>query len=117
MSGVERITKERRRHFDIEGWTPEHDDQYVNGELALAACCYAYAATLTKRQLARVSGIYSHQNDEFLRENWPWDSSWWKPSDDPARNLEKSGALSAAEIDRLERLEEKDNAEVSQETR
>ena len=26
---------------------------------------------------------------------------WWKPSADPVRNLEKAGALIAAEIDRL----------------
>jgi hypothetical protein len=28
---------------------------------------------------------------------------WWKPSTDPIRNLERAGALIAAEIDRLER--------------
>ncbi|KKK77963.1 hypothetical protein LCGC14_2848290, partial [marine sediment metagenome] len=38
---------------------------------------------------------------------WPWDAKLWKPSkggdwiDDEIRNLEKGGALTAAEIDRL----------------
>jgi hypothetical protein len=36
--------------------------------------------------------------------SWPWDYDWWKPSDDPIRNLTKAGALIAAEIDRLNRL-------------
>ncbi len=35
---------------------------------------------------------------------WPWGKSWWKPSDDPIRDLEKAGALIAAEIDRRLRL-------------
>ena len=34
---------------------------------------------------------------------WPWSDKWWKPSDDPVRNLVKAGALLAAEIDRLQR--------------
>jgi hypothetical protein len=36
---------------------------------------------------------------------WPpsWSYNWWKPSDDPIRNLVKAGALIAAEIDRLQR--------------
>lgn len=36
--------------------------------------------------------------------SWPFDASWWKPSNDPIRNLIKAGALIAAEIDRLQRL-------------
>lgn len=36
---------------------------------------------------------------------WPWDKSWWKPTpDDRIRELIKAGALIAAEIDRLQRL-------------
>jgi len=34
---------------------------------------------------------------------WPWEWDQWKPSLDPIRNLEKAGALIAAEIDRLRR--------------
>ena len=39
--------------------------------------------------------------------DWPWAKKWWKPSDDPVRNLVKAGALIAAEIDRLESLKAK----------
>lgn len=38
------------------------------------------------------------------RNGWPWDAKWWKPSDDPIKNLVKSGALIAAEIDRLQNI-------------
>ena len=34
------------------------------------------------------------------RSDWPWPPEFWKPSDDPVRNLVKAGALIAAEIDR-----------------
>jgi len=82
--GVELIADERKRQVEAEGWTPEHDDKYSSNELIRAGGCYANAP-------------YS----------WPWSAEWWKPSDDPIRNLVKAGALIAAEIDRLLRLEAK----------
>lgn len=46
MSGISRITEERQRHLDGEGWTLEGDiENHPNGELALAAICYASEAT------------------------------------------------------------------------
>jgi len=91
-SGVEIITFERQRQIDQEGWTAEHDDEHVHGELAAAAVCYAmYADPDGAGECA----------DDF----WPWDSSWWEPSDDPIRNLARAGALIAAEIDRRVRAE------------
>ena len=91
MNGSERIAAERQRQIEEEGWTPEHDAEYTNGELAGAAIAYTIATLIP--------------NDRGEPEWWPWDSDWWKPSDDPIRNLEKAGALLAAEIDRLERQE------------
>jgi hypothetical protein len=38
---------------------------------------------------------------------WPWEQSTWKPSDDRVRQLVKAGALIAAEIDRLQRRDQK----------
>jgi len=57
-----------------------------------AASSYAWAAA---KQVLR---------EAFAQPfTWPWEASWWKPSDDPIRNLAKAGALIAAEIDRLQR--------------
>ena len=78
--GTTAITAERQRQVAVEGWTPEHDAHHSKGELARAAACYALGA--------RPPGL------------WPWEDKWWKPSD-TKRNLEKAGALIAAEIDRL----------------
>lgn len=83
-TGVELIAIERKRQIDEEHWSPEHDDDHDYNELARAAACYAIG------------------NDE----NWPWDEECWKPSpDNRIRELEKAGALIAAEIDRLLRAE------------
>jgi hypothetical protein len=35
----------RQRQLDVEGWTSEHDDQYTEGELAMAAACYAASSS------------------------------------------------------------------------
>lgn len=91
MDGAELITAERRRQVDAEGWTPEHDDEHDEFEMMRAACCYAAEAGFPRRPLG------------VIHPNWPWATKWWKPSEDPIRNLVKAGALIAAEIDRLQR--------------
>ena len=95
-TGTELIAAERRRQIEVEGWTPEHDADWDAGQLTGAARCYAKTAQL------QVCRLVSHARGrpDFT---WPWDEAWWKPSDDPIRNLVKAGALIAAEIDRLQR--------------
>lgn len=95
-TGIELIAEERQRQIDVEGWTAEHDDQYNKRELARAAASYA---------------MYLSSGIEFIRTIWPWDWSWWKPSErkDDIRNLAKAGALIAAEIDRLQRAANPEN--------
>lgn len=91
MTGIELIAAERQRQIAVEGWTPEHDDQHIMGEMAAAAMCYS----LNARAL--------DAPQYFIEEWWPWDMDQWKPTD-PLRNLVKAGALIAAEIDRLKRV-------------
>ena len=89
MNGIERIAAERQRQIEREGWTPEHDDEHRNGEMAAAAACYALA------------GIPHWAREQAIANFWPWDTKWWKPdSNDDIRDLEKAGALIAAEIER-----------------
>lgn len=90
MNGAELIAGERQRQIEVEGWTRKHDDEHFDGALAYAAASYTLS-TIGHPQLA---------------ENlWPWDESWWKPTpQDRTRSLVKAGALIAAEIDRLMRL-------------
>jgi len=102
--GVARIAAERRRHVDVEGWTPEHDARHDNFDLAAAASAYSYFASLTD---VRRNSLRARQHpDDRVPNAWPWDTSWWKPGADNTssariRELEKAGSLNAAEIDRL----------------
>lgn len=87
------VLAERRRQVEAEGWTPEHDDEHENGEMAVAAGYYALACG------------WPHERDigaGHKPQYWPWDASWWKPSA-PRRNLVKAAALLLAEIERIDR--------------
>lgn len=105
-TGCELIAAERDRQILEERFGATRDDGYENGELVLAGLAYGYAGV----PLSRV--VEGPDGEEFARypeddngppDWWPWDVSWWKPSDDPVENLVKAGALIAAEIDRLQR--------------
>lgn len=110
-TGIELIAEERARGISVEGWTPEHDDEHQNGELAKAAVCYADFGCVTEKrevfvQLAR--GLADPESfAPVLADvpvNWPLAPEWWRPvPNDRIRELVKAGALIAAEIDRLDR--------------
>jgi hypothetical protein len=103
MKGIERIAKERQRQIDKEGWTAEHDDHHNHGDLSAAARCYTLCAW--RQLMGKQCGWTDDQFDFIILEReWPWDRTWWKPSPDPIRNLEKAGALISAEIDKLQRM-------------
>lgn len=59
------VLAERQRQQSVEGWTPEHDDDHCNGELAMAAVCYINETGTVNRNGGKPWG-------------WPWDASWWK---------------------------------------
>lgn len=109
MTGAELITAERQRQIDVEGWTSEHDDEHEDSELTKASRAYAWVALCEVNFEARAKDFDIRPND------WPkeWGGNWFKPSDDPVRNLVKAGALIAAEIDRLQRKEEHRDSAVS----
>jgi hypothetical protein len=86
------VLAERQRQVDVEGWTPEHDDEHDDGSMAAAAAAYALAGH-------PAVGLASA---EKLWEAAGWDTSWFRPKD-IRRNLVRAGALILAEIDRLDR--------------
>jgi hypothetical protein len=108
MTGIELIAAERRRQLEEEGWTAEHDDQWKSGELARAAACYALLPK--DRHESKLDKYFTSYFSwsKILRKLWPWGMDWYKPTpENRIRELEKAGALIAAEIDRLLRLEGK----------
>jgi hypothetical protein len=103
-SGMDLICEERVRQITDEQYYADHDDSHKDGELSMAAVCYADLANALNAgaKLSEVSDLYLEAQPEG-GPNWPWDDKSWKPSKDPVRNLVKAGALIAAEIDRLQR--------------
>jgi len=100
-NGAELIAAERTRQIADEGWTPQHDDEHVDCQLGLAARAYIHVARCQVTLYVNVEEFHLIPND------WPvdWLRETFKSSDDPVRNLVKAGALIAAEIDRLQRLQ------------
>ncbi len=95
-SGVARIAAERQRQMTAEGYTPDGDDRYTQDELLLAAATYIGTAC-------------NHDDGEiekrmFAAGIWPWDARFFKPQN-RVRDLERAGALVAAELDRMKRAE------------
>ena len=104
LGGCELIGVERGRQIAQEGWSPEHDDQHRAGELGLAAIVYADIGG----RLGNGGELQDISVEDYAGASsgpwWPWEKEWFKPSEDPIRNLVKAGALIAAEIDRLRRI-------------
>lgn len=84
--GVDLIKAERIRQIEFFVFDKEHDKKYTDQSLALTACHYALP-----------NEIHSFLN------LWPrsWNRDWNKKGSNRLRDLEKAGALIAAEIDRL----------------
>lgn len=95
MSGLARISAERKRQRSRqrggEAWSASHDDGHRFGEIALAAAVYAIPPEKRDRTL--------------MASLWPRYWTFKPREDDRIRELEKAGALIAAEIDRLERAD------------
>jgi hypothetical protein len=86
------IADERQRQLDNEGWTPKHDaDPYHSaGQLAEAACYYAYPND------AKADALFPRD----------WADVWAKRErKDRQRQLVVAAALIVAELDRLAALE------------
>lgn len=83
------VLAERRRQVDVEGFTAERDDKYINCELARAAATYATCSHIEQLKLVG-------------EQVWPWHPEWFKRSN-YRDDLVKAGALILAEIERLDR--------------
>jgi hypothetical protein len=91
------------------GWERIRDERLRQVGLATAGVGYAMFA---------VEQLCAREDDDLPDEaydvppsetKWPWHPDWWKPSRDPVQNLVKAGALIAAEIDRLQRVQAGDH--------
>lgn len=99
MSVIDEIAAERARQINTEGWSTNHDDNHVEGDLANAAACYAADRRVFKAELLAGRGYETYWSYGDL---WPWADKWWKPKD-RRHDLIRAGALIVAEIERLDR--------------
>jgi hypothetical protein len=100
------VLAERHRQVDVEGWTEAHDDEHDPGELAAAASSYALSAASFLSPYQQGDHVGSPPPD-----SWPWSGAWWKPKD-ARRDLERAGALILAELEKLDRDEQRKSAAV-----
>lgn len=99
-TGVELIANERRRQVKEEKYGKVHDDKHTDQSIAMAAAHYASPG---EALMIDHTGAYV--------EMWPdnWDIEYnKKDKHGRKKQLVIAGALIAAELDRLIRLEEKE---------
>jgi len=112
-TGIELIADERHRQVNEEGWTPEHDDAHTDASMAMVAALYAAPVNLYER-------TKNWEGVEIHTDPWPWKTivddmvpiklNAWdnRRIHDEKRRLVIAGALIAAELDRINRTEERD---------
>lgn len=94
--GIELIAEERQRQIEVEGWTLENDSKHKDGELANAAAYYA----LTDDMISFMDDNWGNDMHLYI---WPFNLQLLKRNpENRIRDLQKAGALIAAEIDRLQ---------------
>lgn len=115
LSGIEMIAAERNRQIAEKGYTPDHDDHHANGELALVAALLASPDLLYKQTGEEGGTAYADPWPESWERRWdrrPYYDKNGRPNHDVDMGtrerigqLQKAGALIAAEIDRLLRIQ------------
>jgi len=103
---VNRILNERHRQIVDELWSAERDDTYTDESLAMVAACYAAPTGIFR---VKHGDPDADPIEATMVPAWP--ESWHKEWDKRGKHnrihqLEIAGALIAAEIDRLTRLEQ-----------
>lgn len=94
------VFKERFRQIIDEGYSVEHDDKHVNGEIAEAAACYIIPPC--------DCGDFDCPARAGVPKRWPWEPEAWKPTpNDRERELIKGLALGLAELERIRRAKAK----------
>ena len=106
-NALEAIIQERIRQTMVEGYTPAHDDEHTEGQLALLAAAYA----LSSREPGRIGTLprsgkpmpsIEFANTVEAIECYGWE---FNPKS-PIRDLVRAGALILAEIERRLRIRE-----------
>lgn len=106
-TGTQLIAEKRSRHA-LKGYDDKHDDNHTYNELIFAAKAYLYQSIALQSDWIKDPRVIERGLHIPTPSDYPWED--WYPSLDPIDNLAEAGAFIAAEIDRLNRLKAKNNA-------
>jgi len=122
-SALASIESERLRQIEDEGYDAEHDDEHGDGELAMAAACYAAPRPIFRLGISdrfagggrgngrRNTGL--EPETVHFTDFWPFDTKWDKRHlHSRERQLVIAGAFLLAELERLERAKAAEAAET-----
>lgn len=87
------IRTERKEQVGM-GFDALHDGSHDRGEIALGAAMFAIPPE-------------TRNDSSAVKRLWPWREDQFHPSDDRIHELVKAGAMIVAEIERLQRVNEK----------
>ncbi|WP_343742108.1 hypothetical protein [Herbaspirillum huttiense] len=90
------VLAERRRQQEVEGWTTDHDDEHLSGEISALAAFYAMPPA-ARDWNASSTGYGETLGEAMLPPEWRA-----KPGE-RREELKKAGALILAEIERIDR--------------
>lgn len=105
-NGTDLIADERDRQIEELGYTPEHDAEHEDGDLAYAAAVLASPSPIFLIRQQERPVHEAHGQGGSIAWVEPWPPNWVRTPrtgdlEDRIRELTKAGALIAAEIDRL----------------
>lgn len=112
MKALEMIAAERKRQIDCKGYTPQHDDEHSNGELAMAAIAYASPLDIDADSNEPNAVVVTDQEGD-LESVYPFADRPQSlfcgdrrslPTQARIRQLAIAGALIVAEMERLQRV-------------
>jgi hypothetical protein len=106
-TGIELIAIERKRQIEKKGYDKDHDDEWDCGQLALAGAAYAIPP---KKRKTEIGGDAFSACINYSKVLWPFEYRYYNPTpQNRIKELVKAGALIAAEIDRLNRVEKNES--------
>jgi hypothetical protein len=98
LKALDLVISERIRQFEVEAFTPGHDDESRReGQLSAAGACYALHASRMALVHARTGSL--EEKPSAVHPVWPFHPLAWKPAS-MRRTQVKATALNLAELAR-----------------
>lgn len=98
LMALDLVVSERIRQFEVEGFTPAHDDESRReGQLSAAGACYALHASRMALVHTRTGSL--EEKPSAVHPVWPFNPLTWKPAS-MRRTQVKATALNLAELTR-----------------